>query len=201
MDAEKIYAPHSGDNSVKGRKRLMSGREFITFDSNVSTLTRIGIMRFQNQDFTSAEDCFSRALRELNPQSPEKKEDKLPCEETQAFKADIPSKAASSEILSSKHNSERSFQATSLRNSHECDEGVEKINEVIMFEEDATTVMVTTTLQYNIAQSYLSKRDYLTSITWFQLSLVACSDPITTFKALHNIGYCLYRIGNIERSL
>lgn len=75
------------------------------------------------------------------------------------------------------------------------------VTEVIMFKEEANLESVTTTLQYNIAQSHLSKNEYLQSILWFQNVLSDCLDPLTSFKALHNIGYCTYRIGNMESSM
>ncbi|KAL3920711.1 MAG: hypothetical protein SGILL_003122 [Bacillariaceae sp.] len=84
--------------------------------------------------------------------------------------------------------------------SKECDEGMHAFCEVLMFSDDGDDngANIEATLHYNIAQTYLSTKNYDKAILSFrrsleqQTSLTACS--LLRSKTLHNLGYCSFQI-------
>ncbi|OEU19746.1 TPR-like protein [Fragilariopsis cylindrus CCMP1102] len=65
--------------------------------------------------------------------------------------------------------------------------------------------IISSTLYYNIGQTYTRQKLYNDASTWFHRSLAACNHPkdsssLLALKTLHCLGYCNHRLGNDDKA-
>ena len=166
-------------------------------DSNVSSLTRVGIMYYQTKDFLTAQKYFFMALDKVDNHNNDTKRH-------HHYGGGCSSSSSSASLLlENKSCSSFDFTTTSSSTtcSQECDEGVHCFDDVIMFEDNENIEDMRAIIQFNIGQTNLARRNYKEAMDWFNQTTEHYQSTLFMYKSVHNIGYCYFSMKNFEAAL
>jgi tetratricopeptide (TPR) repeat protein len=190
--------------------------------NSVTILAESGISSFKSGNPDEAEKRFRQALCRVDvsflctsiqssltniakdAMSRNKTSAKNCCHKKETIGAvDSSSSATTTTIERGKHSLEDGNAKKSPYYSYqrlEYDEGMQVYNEPLPIKEFAHTDSISSTLLYNIAQTYVNREQYEVAIKWFERALARshmldANTPILLFNIFHNLGYCCYRLG------
>jgi tetratricopeptide (TPR) repeat protein len=166
--------------------------------SSIASLTRMGVMSYQTQNFERALEYFLSALHHV-----EGKLADTSCSPSLLYKSLASSQGATG--LKRLRSTTTTTRETAVSCSKDCDEGLHEFNDVVMFSEEADIQEVSMTLYFDVAQTLLAMKIFEEAYKWFQraleqLSATMGSDAIAEYKILHNLGYCSYQL-NYESAI
>jgi tetratricopeptide (TPR) repeat protein len=179
----------------------------------------MGLTKFEVGEHSEAEECFSQALSRGNVgflcaqnkssihRCTERPEKKVPV-------SDVPSSERnetgnppplSSTVAYSKPEP-LAHSKTFRCKRHEYNEGMHVYDEPLAIGKSDHPDLISSTLLYNIGQTYACRGHYDIAITWFQKSLARndVDHPLSALlvlKLLHNLGFCLYRLHQHDQSM
>jgi tetratricopeptide (TPR) repeat protein len=171
--------------------------------SSVSSLAEIGVAKHQQNDYETAEQCFSQALCRVDISY-------LCAQVETSFSGyndttDFPRKHSR---CNSQLESQRATEATAERTSQssiEYDEGMRVYQGLLKIKESSPPEEIVASLLYNIGQTYLQRGIHKEAILWFQQSVdkfcaLGVSHSVKVIMNLHCLGYCHYRTGKGEKA-
>jgi tetratricopeptide (TPR) repeat protein len=183
----------------------------------ISLLTQMGLTKFEIGEHGEAEKCFSQALTRgdfhflcAHIQSSihifTERPEKVPGERDVLFPGGNetghlpPSTVAYPKAESLTHS--KNFRCK----RHEYNEGMHVYDEPLAIEKSDHSDLISSTLLYNIGQTYVCRGHYDIAITWFQKSLARndVDHPLSALlvlKLLHNLGFCLSRLHQYDQSM
>lgn len=201
------------------QKRQKSGADNLM--NVVLVLADIGTTKFNHSDYSTAEECFSQALCQVdidyiysqvhdmkakNNGKATRKPAKIHTENSSSTKNKIenslPADVQSSDKFESHQLSQEEEPLTQQK--IEYDEGMRVYRDLLQIRESTPIDETAANLYYNIAQTYVQRELYSDAIIWFHKSLDKFLSLYTNNNKdsllpivmnLHSLGYCHYRLG------
>lgn len=95
-----------------------------------------------------------------------------------------------------------------LSDAMDYDDGLQTYTDAMTLGDDVCDSMQSTTLYFNVAQTFIFLRQYQEALSWLELALMCItivsssnkSTVIAAAKVLHNMGYCFSRLGRSDEA-
>jgi tetratricopeptide (TPR) repeat protein len=173
-------------HTIGGDRPRKKMRQENAIDS-VMLLTEIGISNYLRGDHSKAEQCFSQALCRVGATSRNGRIESL----MSKCRTDGDNFSTEPSLTDQEDGSDKAHRT-------EYDEGMRFYDSPLPLSDLSNPEHVTSTLYYNIGQTYSRQGHYARASAWFNKSLAAGGDisSLLVVKALHSLGYCSYRLRN-----
>jgi len=193
------------------QKKMRRPEPSPTIDT-VLLLTEIGITNYHLGHHNKAEQFFSQALCRVDRTFLLDPITSTCIESSSSLKV---SKCQGLQQQTKVDNSRSSCSAPSQLNNDirrkdktsrtEYDEGMRVYDSPMALNDTSNPNIISSTLYYNIGQTYTRQKLYDDASTWFHRSLAACNHPkdsssLLALKTLHCLGYCNHRLGNDDKA-
>ena len=188
----RVSLVSASEKSTRPRKKLRPSASVDT----LAILTETGISKFRSGLYDEAEKCFSQALCRIDV--------KYLCDSVQTAICGFSSEGLGAISLSSSKRMTGTCEISKsnlyIYQRHEYDEGMHAYDVPLSIQESSNVDSITSTLLYNIAQTFVRRGRCEVAITWFERALakrnnVDTETPDFLVKVLHNLGHCCYRVG------
>jgi tetratricopeptide (TPR) repeat protein len=188
------------------RRELQKKREReVVVISKAMLLNQSGISKLQSGQDDEAEVCFQQALLASSVKATFPKWAKL-------SKAELGRIACHSDANTTDGQLNESSTSAAPRCTYnrqvEFDEGMYVYSDALPIKDDLTEKLQAATLHYNVAQTHVRRGKYSHAKQWLELAVVQLLlDPQNeqaaniAFRVRHNLGHCLYRLGQSKESM
>jgi tetratricopeptide (TPR) repeat protein len=179
----------------------------------------MGLTKFEVGEHSEAEKCFSQALSRgdvsylcahiqssIHRFTGERPENKMPESDILSSGRNETGNSPPLTVAYPKPESLMHSSKTFRCKRHEYNEGMHVYDEPLAIGKSDHPDLISSTLLYNIGQTYVCRGHYDIAITWFQKSLARndVDHPLSALlvlKLLHNLGFCLYRLRKHDQSI